>query len=36
MPKLKQSGSKKLKLTPRQFPHDREAGDSGSACAMNL
>jgi hypothetical protein len=36
MPKMKQSGRKKSKLTPRQFSHDREAGGSGSACAMNL
>jgi hypothetical protein len=36
MPKMKQSGSKKSKLTPRQFPHDQEAGGSGSVGAMNL
>jgi hypothetical protein len=36
MLKMKQSGSKKSKLTPREFPHDREAGGSGSAGAMNL
>jgi hypothetical protein len=36
MPKMKQSGSKKSKLTPRQFSHDREAGGNGNAGAMNL
>jgi hypothetical protein len=36
MPKMKQSGSKKPRLTPREFPHDREAGRSGSAGTMNL
>jgi hypothetical protein len=36
MPKMKQSESKKTRLTPRQLPHDREAGGSGSASAMNL
>jgi hypothetical protein len=36
MSKMKQSGSKKSRLTPRQFPHDREADGSGSAGVMNL
>jgi hypothetical protein len=36
MPKMKQSQSKKSRLIPREFPHDREAGGSGSAGAMNL
>jgi hypothetical protein len=36
MPKMKQSGSKKSSLTPREFLHDCEAGSSGSAGAMNL
>jgi hypothetical protein len=26
MPRMKQSGSKKTRLTPRELPHDREAG----------
>jgi hypothetical protein len=36
MPKMKKSGSKKSRLTPREFLHDCEAGGSGSAGAMNL
>jgi hypothetical protein len=28
MPRMKQSGSKKTRLTPREPPHDREAGGS--------
>jgi hypothetical protein len=36
MPKMKQSGSKKTRLTPRQLSHDREAGGNDSAGAMNL
>jgi hypothetical protein len=36
MPRMKQSGSKKTRLTPRELPHDREAGGSGSASVMNL
>jgi hypothetical protein len=33
---MKQSGSKKTRLTPREPPHDREAGGSGSAGGRNL
>jgi hypothetical protein len=36
MPRMKQSGSKKSRLTPRELPHDREAGGSGSAGGWNL
>jgi hypothetical protein len=36
MPRMKQSGSKKTRLTPRELPHDREAGGSGSAGGRNL
>jgi hypothetical protein len=36
MPKMKQSGSKKTRLAPRELPHDREAGGSGSAGGMHL
>jgi hypothetical protein len=33
---MKQSRSKKTRLTPRELPHDREAGDNGSAGGRNL
>jgi hypothetical protein len=36
MPRMKQSGSMKTRLTPRELPHDREAGDNGSAGGRNL
>jgi hypothetical protein len=36
MPRMKQSGSKKTRLTPRELPHDREVGGSGSAASWNL
>jgi hypothetical protein len=36
MPRMKQSGRKKTRLTPRELPHDREAGGSGSAGGRNL
>jgi hypothetical protein len=36
MPRMKQSGSKKTRLTPRELPHDREAGGSDSAGGRNL
>jgi hypothetical protein len=36
MPRMKQYESKKTRLTPRELSHDREAGDSGSACGRNL
>jgi hypothetical protein len=33
---MKQSGSKKTRLRPRELPHDREACNSGSAGGTNL
>jgi hypothetical protein len=33
---MKQSRSKKTRLTPRELPHDHEAGGSGSASGWNL
>jgi hypothetical protein len=36
MPKMKQSGSKKTRLTPRELPHDCEAGGDVSAGGMHL
>jgi hypothetical protein len=36
MPRMKQSGSKKTRLTPRKLPHDREASGSGSVGGRNL
>jgi hypothetical protein len=36
MPKMKQSGSKKTRLTPTELPNDRKAGGSGSAGGRNL
>jgi hypothetical protein len=36
MPKMKQFGSKKTRLTPRELLHDGEAGGSGSTGGMHL
>jgi hypothetical protein len=36
MQKMKQFGSKKTRLTPRELLHDHEAGGSGSAAGWNL
>jgi hypothetical protein len=36
MPKMKQSGSKKTRSTPRELSHDHETGGGGSAGGMHL
>jgi hypothetical protein len=33
---MKQSGSQKIRLTPIELPHDREAGGSGSVGGRNV